>query len=189
MCGDAHMNALDDGRNESYPLKKAPRIPFPVIQAGSLLSFGSHKGGTYSHGAFVNPLGAGQWVECQAIDNGEGALALAVEGKQMMAGFLEPKTMFQETFFWSIPQTKPVSTKFEVDSSKGVFQVKISNPDRQSGIIYRLRTGNGRILDAAATGSSDHLLLSTANSSGIGPLFLEEENGDYKRVYGLKSAP
>ena len=189
MCGDAHMNALDDGRNETYPLKKAPQIPFPVIQAGSLLSFGSHKGGSYSHGDFVNPLGAGQWVECQAIDNGEGALALAVEGKQMMAGFLEPKTIFQETFFWSIPHTKTVSAKFDVDSSKGVFQVKISNPDRQSGTIYRLRTGNGSILDAAATGSSDQLLLSTANSSGIGPLFLEEEHGDYKRVYGLKSAP
>lgn len=189
MCGDAHMNALDDGRNEPYSLNKARKIPFPVVQAGSLLSFGSHKGGNYSHGAFVNPLGSGQWVECHAIDNGEGALALTVEGKQMMAGYLEPKILFQETFFWTIPQSKSSTNSYTVQSNKGEIQVKISDLNQQPGTIYRLRAGNGIILDAAATGTSGHLLLSASASNFNGPLFLEEEHRDYKRVYGLQTTP
>jgi len=43
IAGDAHMIALDDGRNNEYG-------GFPVVQAASLDRRGSCKGGPYSHG-------------------------------------------------------------------------------------------------------------------------------------------
>jgi len=49
VSGDAHMVAIDDGRNTDYATGGG--APIPVFQAGSLGQSGSYKGGPYSHGA------------------------------------------------------------------------------------------------------------------------------------------
>jgi hypothetical protein len=188
ICGDAHMNALDDGSNASVlnpnqatnnPAKKA----IPVIQAGALLSFGSNKGGSYSHGAFVNPLGAGQWVECQIVDNDAGAIALRVTGQQMMAGYLEPKTLFHETFFWPLPTSKKHLDLFSIERVGKQLNITISSNAETAGSLYRLRTSKGSILDAAAAGELSTIKLSATLPLESEALFLEEERLGFNRVF------
>ena len=48
ISGDAHMVAIDDGRNSGYAT--AGRGGFPVFQAAALESPGSEKGGPYAIG-------------------------------------------------------------------------------------------------------------------------------------------
>ena len=49
LSGDAHMLAIDDGRNN---LLSAGGPGFPVMHAGAFDQWGSVKGGPYSHGTF-----------------------------------------------------------------------------------------------------------------------------------------
>lgn len=70
LSGDAHMAALDDGRNNRYGPSGAAL--FPVLHAAPLQQNGSIKGGPYSHGAFAPASqldGQFAWVEVQ--DSGE----------------------------------------------------------------------------------------------------------------------
>lgn len=188
ICGDAHMAALDDGSNApllngNEEIKKSFKTGFPVIQAGALLSFGSNKGGSYSHGAFVNPLGAGQWVECQIVDNDAGAIALRVTGQQMMAGYLEPKTLFHETFFWPLPTSKKHLDLFSIERVGKQLNINISSNAETAGSLYRLRTSKGSILDAAAAGELSTIKLSATLPLESEALFLEEERYGFNRVF------
>jgi len=191
ICGDAHMNALDDGRNQvdlnqNHASNNRQKDGFPVIQAGALLSFGSNKGGNYSHGSFVNPAGAGQWVECQIIDNDAGAIALQVKGQQMLAGYLKPNRLFQETFFWPIETPSKQSDFFSIERVDEKICVNISISPETVGSLYRLKTSKGIILDAAAACEFNSLKLSAALSTGIESIFLEEERLGYYRVFPVK---
>jgi len=188
ICGDAHMSALDDGSNAAAlsSIQTSPntlKTRFPVVQAGALLSFGSNKGGTYSHGAFVNPLGAGQWVEFQIIDNDAAAISLRITGQQTMPGYLQPTTLFHESFFWSLPSSKNQEDLFSIDRTENTLNVKIPITPEKSGSLYRLRTAKGHILDAAAAGESNTLILSTHIPKISSPLFLEEERLGSFRVF------
>lgn len=49
LSGDAHMTAIDDGKNSDFATGKG--APIPVFQAGPIANVGSYKGGPYSHGA------------------------------------------------------------------------------------------------------------------------------------------
>lgn len=53
IAGDAHMVAIDDGRNADYA--DGGGAPIPVFHAGALGRRGSYKGGPYSHGANPGP--------------------------------------------------------------------------------------------------------------------------------------
>jgi phosphodiesterase/alkaline phosphatase D-like protein len=56
LSGDAHMTAIDDGRNADFATGGG--APIRVFQAGPIANTGSYKGGPYSHGArYKNPLG------------------------------------------------------------------------------------------------------------------------------------
>jgi len=58
LCGDAHMLAFDDGRNNRFG-------GFPVVQAASLDKKPNCKGGPYSHGTFP---GKGQYGIIEVTD-------------------------------------------------------------------------------------------------------------------------
>ncbi len=49
LSGDAHMTAIDDGKNSDFATGGG--APIPVFQAGPLANRGSYKGGPYSKGA------------------------------------------------------------------------------------------------------------------------------------------
>ena len=49
LSGDAHMTAIDDGKNSDFATGGG--APIPVFQAGPIANRGSYKGGPYSHGA------------------------------------------------------------------------------------------------------------------------------------------
>jgi len=188
ICGDAHMSALDDGSNAAplNPLQTSQnnlKTRFPVVQAGALLSFGSNKGGTYSHGAFVNPLGAGQWVEFQIIDNDAAAISLRITGQQTMPGYLQPTTLFHESFFWSLPSSKNQGDSFDIERTENTLNIKIPITPETSGSLFRLRTAKGHILAAAAAGESNTLILSSHIPKNFRSLFLEEERLGSFRVF------
>jgi phosphodiesterase/alkaline phosphatase D-like protein len=65
VSGDAHMVAIDDGRNADYA--DGGGAPIPVFQAGALGQGGSYKGGPYSHGAHP---GEGQFGLMDVQDDG-----------------------------------------------------------------------------------------------------------------------
>jgi hypothetical protein len=65
LSGDAHMVAIDDGRNADYA--DGGGAPIPVFQAASLDRAPSYKGGPYSHGA--RP-GVRQFGVMQITDDG-----------------------------------------------------------------------------------------------------------------------
>ncbi|ELS03442.1 phosphodiesterase/alkaline phosphatase D [Xenococcus sp. PCC 7305] len=76
VSGDAHMLALDDGQNNSFASGGGGE--FPVIQAASLASFGSEKGGPYQFGPFP---GDEQWGILTFTDSGN-QISLNVQLKE-----------------------------------------------------------------------------------------------------------
>jgi phosphodiesterase/alkaline phosphatase D-like protein len=101
LAGDAHMLAIDDGRNNTYP-DGTPG--FPVFQSAALTSSGSIKGGPYSHGTFP---GDGQYGVVRVVDTGTDTVQIFWEGKHKDGRIL-------------------VSHQFTVDASHlvGKFDVK-----------------------------------------------------------------
>ncbi|MEM8830499.1 MAG: alkaline phosphatase D family protein [Cyanobacteria bacterium P01_G01_bin.19] len=102
ISGDAHMLALDDGREgtvNSYATGGGGS--FPVIHAASLDSRGSYKGGAYNGGKYIvaptvkNQNGAipgkGQWELLNFSDRGD-RIEVKVELKRM------ENTLIQHTF-------------------------------------------------------------------------------------------
>jgi hypothetical protein len=73
LAGDAHMVAIDDGRNADF----AGGWPMPVLQAGALDQRGSYKGGPYSHG--VRP-GGGQFA-LMSVEDAGGPLTVRWEAR------------------------------------------------------------------------------------------------------------
>ncbi len=65
IAGDAHMIALDDGRNNQYA--SGGGGSFPVVHAAALDSTPSEKGGPYSEGA---QRGTSQWGVLKFTDDG-----------------------------------------------------------------------------------------------------------------------
>jgi hypothetical protein len=74
LSGDAHMLAIDDGRNTDY--SDRGNAGFPLLHAAALDRPGSIKGGPYSEGTFP---GAGQFGLVHIDDNG-GSLQVRLEG-------------------------------------------------------------------------------------------------------------
>lgn len=76
LSGDAHMLALDDGQNNKY--SSSGGGSFPVIQAASLASLSSKKGGPYQFGPFP---GKEQWGILTFTDN-DGKISLNIQLKK-----------------------------------------------------------------------------------------------------------
>ena len=104
ISGDAHMLALDDGKAgtvNSYATGGGGS--FPIIQAASLDSRGSFKGGPYNGGKYIiDPTvkskngaipGRGQWGLLNFTDDGE-KIKVKVELKRM------ENTLIQHTFIY-----------------------------------------------------------------------------------------
>jgi hypothetical protein len=66
LSGDAHMLAIDDGRNTDY--SGTGRAAFPLMHAAALDRRGGVKGGPYSEGTFP---GSGQYGLVTVRDTGE----------------------------------------------------------------------------------------------------------------------
>jgi len=73
LGGDAHMLAIDDGRNNTYA-----NAGFPVFHAAALDRSGSTKGGPYSHGTFPGP---GQYGLVEVTDKGGDTIKVSWIGK------------------------------------------------------------------------------------------------------------
>lgn len=76
VSGDAHMLALDDGRNNQFATEGGPG--FPIFQVGALDRFGSYKGGPYSHGSVT---GGGHFGLVQVEDNGGRTVTVTLSGR------------------------------------------------------------------------------------------------------------
>jgi hypothetical protein len=92
LAGDAHMVALDDGRNTDY--STAGGADFALLQAAALDRPGGTKGGPYSHGEFP---GAGQFGELEVRDDGTD-ITLALRGLTY-----EGDVLVEHTFRVSLP--------------------------------------------------------------------------------------
>ena len=77
VSGDAHMLAIDDGRNNTFP--SDGRGPgFPVFHASALDRSGSTKGGPYAHGSVA---GGGHCGEMDIEDDGMGPVRVTWRGR------------------------------------------------------------------------------------------------------------
>jgi hypothetical protein len=78
LSGDAHMVALDDGRNSNYATGTAKDAPgFFVMHAAPLDRNTSEKGGPYSHGVSRQ---RGQFGLLEVADTGGDALRVVLSG-------------------------------------------------------------------------------------------------------------
>jgi alkaline phosphatase D len=78
LAGDAHMVAIDDGRNSNYAGGAAPGARgFPVFQAAPLDRKATIKGGPYSHGV-SDRSGQFGWVAVR--DDGGDAITVTLSG-------------------------------------------------------------------------------------------------------------
>jgi len=69
LAGDAHMLAIDDGRNSNYATGgESGARGFPVVQAAPFDRSPTEKGGPYSHGVSTQ---SGQFAWVKVEDNGE----------------------------------------------------------------------------------------------------------------------
>ncbi|HSL59253.1 MAG TPA: alkaline phosphatase D family protein [Acidimicrobiales bacterium] len=75
VSGDAHMVAIDDGRNADYSDLGEARVP--VLHAAALDRPGNVKGGPYSEGAVA---GAGQFGTLAFVDDGIGPVSVTLAG-------------------------------------------------------------------------------------------------------------
>jgi phosphodiesterase/alkaline phosphatase D-like protein len=76
LCGDAHMVAIDDGRNSDYA--DGGGAAFPVFHAAALDRSGSVKGGPYSHGTYP---GLGQFGMVTVDDLGWDEISVCLTGR------------------------------------------------------------------------------------------------------------
>ena len=75
LAGDAHMVAIDDGRNNHFGTRGGGG--FPVMHAAALDRRGDVKGGPYSEGAFP---GSGQFGTLTIRDGGGATMSVTLSG-------------------------------------------------------------------------------------------------------------
>ena len=81
LSGDAHMLAIDDGRNNRFAGGREPG--FPVLHAAALDRDGSVKGGPYSSGTFP---GGGQYGLMRVADDGGDRIHVEWSGRRHGGG-------------------------------------------------------------------------------------------------------
>ena len=81
ICGDAHMLAIDNGKNNDFSSGLSSPYKYPIFQAAALNRFGSDKGGTYSQGTFPNPdASVGQFGLVKIMDTGSEDICIELSG-------------------------------------------------------------------------------------------------------------
>ncbi len=81
VCGDIHMIALDDGSNYDFSTGANNPFKYPLLQAAAVNQSGSYRGGTYSHGYFLNPSRQhGQYASLDIADDGGAIIAITITG-------------------------------------------------------------------------------------------------------------
>jgi len=106
LAGDAHSIAIDDGSNNNYADAGGPG--FPVIQAGSLASGTSIKGGPYSHGAYA---GRNQYALLSIADDGGTNLLVSASCKSNDSVVI--------TYDFSVPVPLPQTRIVSIADTRG----------------------------------------------------------------------
>ena len=92
LAGDAHMVAIDDGRNNTFA-SVGPGPNFPVFHASALDRSGSVKGGPYSKGTIE---GGGHFGEMDVEDTGTGPVRVRWRGRDARGRVLMSHTFTAE---------------------------------------------------------------------------------------------
>ncbi|MBL7928500.1 MAG: alkaline phosphatase D family protein [Bacteroidia bacterium] len=82
LCGDAHMLAIDDGKNADFSTGQNSPFRYPIFHAGGVARGGSVKGGQFNAGGpFRNTnLEQGHYGIVRVFDNGGDTICLSLEG-------------------------------------------------------------------------------------------------------------
>jgi len=82
LAGDAHMVAIDNGKNHDFSTGASNPYRYPVFQAAALNQSGSFKGGVYSEGGpFLNPDSTyGQYGVIEVFDDGNKNMTISMQG-------------------------------------------------------------------------------------------------------------
>jgi alkaline phosphatase D len=82
ICGDAHMLAIDDGKNADFSTGQNSPFRYPIFHAGGVARGGSVKGGLFNAGGpFKNTnLEQGHYGIVRVFDNGGDTICFSLEG-------------------------------------------------------------------------------------------------------------
>lgn len=82
LCGDAHMLAIDDGKNADFSTGHNSPFRYPIFHAGGVARGGSVKGGQFNAGGpFRNTnLEQGHYGIVRVFDNGGDTICISLEG-------------------------------------------------------------------------------------------------------------
>lgn len=143
ICGDAHMLAMDNGSSGvDFELSQQA---IPVLQAGALLSFGSNKGGSYSEGVHIPPLGSGQYAKIEVVDDGNDALLFQIQGYRLQGPRAEPETLMTYTFCKAMPKA---NTEEETKVQLSPHSLYLSDSTEFRGGLALVRNRWGRLIEA-----------------------------------------
>jgi phosphodiesterase/alkaline phosphatase D-like protein len=108
ICGDAHMIALDDGRNHDYTTGANNPFKYTLLQAAAVNQVGSERGGPFSHGSFLNPTKFfGQYAALDITDNGGNSINIAITGYRVDSLGSESTLLTYSTTF-SVQNALPI---------------------------------------------------------------------------------
>ncbi len=109
ICGDIHMLALDDGSHYDFSTGAGNPFKYPLLQAAAVNQSGSYRGGTYSHGYFLNPSRQhGQYAALDVTDNGGSSLSVTLTGYRVDSTGVE-SVLLTHTVSFPVPGTLPLN--------------------------------------------------------------------------------
>jgi hypothetical protein len=186
LNGDAHMVAVDDGRNGDFTSARNLPYRYPVFQAAPVWNNGSWKGGTYSEGQFFNLLASQQQYGVVRIDDqGRDSLCITFDAYQKSLSDGSTSRLVTYSFCRDLNNPGQINTGLN-ESAKEINAEIFPNPVTDELMVklaadgktydYSLLSQDGRLINRGSMSGS--LVLKTDKlPAGVYILQLDRADG------------
>lgn len=136
LCGDAHMLAIDDGKNADFSTGQNSPFRYPIFHAGGVARGGSVKGGQFNAGGpFKNTnLQQGHYGIVRVFDNGGDTICFSLEGYRTDNDGLYDSLLVNYTFCRNLvnPSLLAVNEVFvSPNPTSGILNFVFSEPKKE----------------------------------------------------------
>lgn len=186
LNGDAHMVAIDDGRNGDFTSARNLPYRYPLFQAAPVWNNGSWKGGTYSEGQFFNLLASQQQYGVVRVDDqGGDSVCITFDAYQKSLSDGSTSRIVTYSFCRNLNNPGQINTGLH-EAQQGVQAEIFPNPVSDELMVkvapdgknheYSLFSQDGRLINKGSMSGS--LVLRTEKlSSGVYLLQLVRNDG------------
>ncbi|MFN2438511.1 MAG: alkaline phosphatase D family protein [Chitinophagaceae bacterium] len=184
ICGDDHMIAIDNGNNHDFTTGVNNPFKYPVLQAAALNAPGSNKGGTYSHGTFLNPDATfGQYALIEVNDTGGNQINISFTGFRVSNAGIESTLVsynFTRTIFNALPiKILSFTVKMADDGSKAILTWKTAEEEQCKEYIIENSTDGVNF--------NTLRIVPCQGNSGVNEYIAYDNNPDDNNFYRVKA--